>query len=204
MQHGVKVCSKMLAMRLKLLLPNIISETQSAFVPRLIITSNVIVAYKCLHTMKKGTKGKFGTCAVKLDMHKAYDHVERVFLEALLGKFGFDPRWIKLVMSCVRSVEYKVRFNSNETLPFSPTRGLRQGDPLSPYLFLFCAEGLSALIAHEESVGALNGVQVCGDSLTIPHLLFADDSLILMRADSANATSLKRLLDDYCAVSGEW
>lgn len=84
-----------------------------------------------------------------------------------------------------------------------PTRGLRQGDPLSPYLFLFCAEGLSALIAHEEAAGNLNGVQVCRDSPTISYLLFTDGSLVLMRADQRNAQTLKTILDDYCAASGQ-
>ena len=69
-----------------------------------------------------------------------------------------------MVMACVKSVEYKVRFNSNETLPFSPKRGLRQGDPLSPYLFILCVEGLSALITHEEEAGNLNSVRVQRDS----------------------------------------
>lgn len=92
-----KVISKMLASRLKLLLPDIISETQSAFVPGRIITDNVIVAYERLHTMKKRKKGKVRTCAVKLDMHKAYDRVEWVFLEAILSKLGFDNRWVQLI-----------------------------------------------------------------------------------------------------------
>ena len=116
---------------------------------------------------------------------------------------GFDERWVDLIMTCVTSVEYKVRFNSDEIESFSPTRGLRQGDPLSPYLFLLCAEGLTSLIAHEEERGNLIGVKVCRDSPIISHLLFADDSLILMKANSANAITLQNILNDYCLASGQ-
>lgn len=146
-----KVISKLLATRLKVFLPKIVSETQSSFVPGRIITDNVIVAYECLHTMKKRKQRKNGTCAVKLDMHKAYDRVEWVFLEAILSKLGFAGQWIKMIMACVMSVENKVWFNSSETPSFRPSRGLRQGDPMSPYLFLPCAEGLTSLIEHEEN-----------------------------------------------------
>ena len=106
-------------------------------------------------------------------------------------------------MECVRSVKYQVRVNNELTDLFVPSRGLRQGDPLSPYLFLLCAEGLSSLIVHEEEAGNLMGVKVCRDAPSVPHLLFTDDSLILMRADAANATSLRRALDDYCMASGQ-
>jgi hypothetical protein len=101
------------------------------------------------------------------------------------------------------SVRYQVRFNSKETDTFIPTRGLRQGDPLSPYLFLLCAEGLSSLLLHEEEVGAIDGVRVCRNAPSVSHLLFADDSLILMKADMTNATSLQNVLDTYCANSGQ-
>ena len=87
-----KVISKMLMARLKVLLPHIIRETQTTFVLGRIINDNVIVACECLHTMKKRKKGKVGTCAIKLDMHKAYDRVEWTFLEAMLTKLGFHAQ----------------------------------------------------------------------------------------------------------------
>jgi hypothetical protein len=124
-----------------------------------------------------------------------------VFLENIMRTMGFTERWIQLIMACVNSVRYQVRFNSEETDVFTPTRGLHQGDPLSPNLFLLCAEGLSSLLLYEE-VGGIEGVRVCRNAPSVSHLLFADDSLILMRADINNATSLQHVLDTYCANSG--
>ena len=106
--------------------------------------------------MKK-KKGQRALCAVKLDMHKAYDRVEWIFLEKIMTKLGFDQHWVKLIMACVTSVRYRVRFNSVETDTIIPTRGLRQGDPLSPYLFLLVAEGLSCMLKGAEERGDLEG-----------------------------------------------
>jgi hypothetical protein len=164
-----KIISKMLASRLKEILPEVISPMQSAFVPGCLITDNVLVAYESVHTIKNKRSGKMGLCVVKLDMHKAYDRVEWVFLEKIMRRMGFDDGWISLMMACVRSVRYQVRFNSEETDMFVPTRGLCQGDPLSPYLFMLCAEGLSSLLLHEEEVGDIDGgkgVQKCTVSFT--------------------------------------
>jgi hypothetical protein len=136
-------------------------------------------------------------------MHKAYDTVEWDFLEKIMLKMGFHRRWVQLIMACVSSVRYNVRFNSMETDVFTPTRGIRQGDPLSPYLFLFVAEGLSRLLKGEESRGEIEGVRVCIDAPEVSHLLFADDSLILMHVDKRNADNLRSILDRYCANSDQ-
>jgi hypothetical protein len=120
-----KIISKMLALRLKEILPEVVSPTQSDFVSGRLITDNVLVTYECVHSIKNKRNGKSGYCAVKLDMHKAYDRVEWIFLENMTRKLGFAERWISLMMACVNNVRYQLRFNLEEIDMFVPTRGLR-------------------------------------------------------------------------------
>jgi hypothetical protein len=120
----------------------------------------------------------------------------------MLTRLGFDRGFVDLLLACVSSVKYRVRYNDQETEEFIPTRGLRQGDPLSSYLFLICAE-ISSALTHREDVRGIEGIWVCRNAPSVSHLLFADDSLILLKANLTNATSLRQVLDQYCASSGQ-
>ena len=177
-----KLISKVLANRLKRVLDAVIDESQSAFVPGRLIIDNVIVAFKTMHCIDQRKKGKEALMAIKLDMSKAYDRVEWVYLEAMMRKMGFHERWISLIMMCVTTVSYSVLINGEPKGKIIPSRGLRQGDPISPYLFLLCAEGLSAMIKKEEREGNLNGIAICRRAPRITHMLFANDSIVFCRA----------------------
>lgn len=100
-------------------------------------------------------------------------------------------------MRCVTSVRYQIKVNGTLTQQFRPSRGLRQGDPASPYLFAICAEGLSALLHDAERSGQISGVKVCPNAPVVSHLFFADDSVLLMRATQDEAMAMKRVLELY-------
>lgn len=170
-----KIIAKMLANRLKLVLDIVIFDPQSAFVHVRAITDNILISAEIMHFSKRKLQGNEEVTALKIDMAKAYDRVEWVFLQAIMLKMGFTPEWVQLIMLCVTTVSYTVLRDGNKVGPINPSRGLRQGDPLSPYLFLLCAEGVSSLITKYEKLGLIHGVRVARKAPVLSHLLFADD-----------------------------
>ena len=177
-----RIISKVLANWLKSILPNVISDSQSAFVPGRIITDNTTVAFEMLHRMRNRTKGRKGHMAVKLDISKAYDRVEWEFLQRIMQKIGLPDQWVNLAMETVRTTSYSTLINGEPRGFFTPTRGIKQGDPLSSYLFLLCVEGLSSLIWRAVGSQLLKGVMSCQGGVRVSHLLFADDSLLFCEA----------------------
>lgn len=156
-----KLISKVLANRIKKVLPEIISSNQSAFIPKRLRTDNIMVAYEMLHSVKIRQKGKMGSMTIKLDMSKVYDRVECTFLEAMLIWLGFGEKISSLVMRCVSPVSYSVLVNGKAGMKLIPSRGIRQEDHLSPYLFIICTRGLSQLLLKVESQG---DIRDCGVS----------------------------------------
>jgi hypothetical protein len=183
-----KVVSKCLVNRLRPVLQDIISPTQSAFIPGRLITDNAFVAFECIHAIQNGAASKKEFCAYKLDMAKAYDRVDWRFLEGVLAKLGFHSQWIRWIMACVTTVRYSIRFNGHMLDSFTPTRGLRQGDPLSPYLFLFVADGLSCLIRKQIEVGALQELHICRQAL-----VFLISYSLMTASCSSKALLIKQL-----------
>ena len=197
-----KIFSKVLVNRLKSILPTIVTEHQSMFTKDRLISDNILVAFETLHGLQKFKSDSSGYMALKLDMSKAYDRVKWIFLEEIMRKMGFNERWINLTMICVKTVTYSVLVNGEPRGLIHPSRGIRQGDPLSPFLFLLCTEGLNRLIKNAELKGDIHGFSLCRRSSKLTYLLFADDSLLFCRATVEECANVLNILEAYEKASG--
>ena len=153
--------------------------------------------------MKNNRTGKTGFMALKLDMSKAYDRVKWSFLEKVFLKMGFQESWVVLVMECITTVTYSILVNGEPKGLITPSRGLRQGDPFSPYLFLFCAEGLNAIFQKATKNGEIQGFSICINGPKLTHLFFADDCLLFCRSTLEECEKIQELLSCYEEASGQ-
>lgn len=139
----------------------------------------------------------------KLDMSKAYDRMEWGFIESMLNAFGYSGSWTRLVMACISSVSYRVKMNGVVGQSIIPQRGLRQGDPMSPYLFIIAAEGLSVLLQKAIERKELTGFKITKNCPTLTHLFYADDAMIMSKADPAEAYTIQQIFNTYSMASGQ-
>ena len=153
--------------------------------------------------MKMKKVGRVGHVAIKLDMSKAYDRLEWDFLKKIMEKMGFHSTWIGWIMECIQSVTYSILVNGEPKGHIIPSRGIRQGDPLSPYLFLLCLEGLNGLIQHTVDGGHIEGFALCCSDPKISHLFFANDSLLFCQARVEDVVAIQALLSLYEKASGQ-
>ncbi|XP_074318679.1 uncharacterized protein LOC141655501 [Silene latifolia] len=197
-----KIVSKVLANRIKKVLPRLISENQSGFVPGRQISDNIIVFQETIHTMRR-KKGKKAYMAIKIDLEKAYDRLRWSFIENTLKDMYFPQLLVDTIMNCVTSTRMQVLWNGEPTEKFIPTRGVRQGDPLSSYLFVMCLEKLQQAI--DERVRKLDWlpIPICKGGPKISNLFFADDMVLFAEARADQAHVIKYVLDNFCLASGE-
>ncbi|GAU48983.1 hypothetical protein TSUD_245740 [Trifolium subterraneum] len=133
---------------------------------------------------------------------KAYDRVNWSFLKDTLVMFKFPPSVISLIMFGITSTSNTILWNGSKAEAFTPKRGLRQGDPLSPYLFVLCMERLGALISKHVADGSWSPMQITKDRTRISHLFFADDVLLFEKANVSQARIVNEVLERFCAMSG--
>jgi hypothetical protein len=199
----LKIITKTIFNRIKPILNNIISPQQSAFLPGRLITDNTLIAFEVFHHLKQSKAKKHGYVGIKLDMAKAYDRIEWSFLEQALLTMGFPTKLVATIMCCVSTVSFSILINGTPSPSFKPHRGIRQGDPLSPYLFILCADVLSSLINHLQATNKVKGISIATNAPPISHLFFADDSILFCRAKKEEATHLMKALEEYQRISGQ-
>ena len=178
-----------MVIRIRPILPRFISPSQSAFIPGCWIAENQVIVQELIHSFKI-RKIKSGQMAIKIDLQKAYDRVNWDFLQAVLSKIGFNRTFTGWIMSCVSTVSFKVLVNGGKSDQFKPTRGLREGDPLSPYLFIIGQEVLSRLIGKEFEEKNISGVKASICAPTVTHVIYVDDILLFSKATRSNATAI--------------
>lgn len=186
-----KVISKVLAKRLSKVLEGVISESQSAFIGGRQILDGIVILNETIHEAKLRKKKCF---IFKIDFEKAYDSVIWDFLDDMMTVLNFDPKWRLWIKACVSSASASVLVNGSPSAEFKLEKGLRQGDPLSPFLYLVVAEGLNLLIKRAINRGLLEAVEIGSEKIPISHLQYADDTIFMCPDKGENIGSIKWVL----------
>jgi len=194
-----KIISKVLAGRMKNVLPSIIDESQSAFIKERGILDSVIMANEAVEDLRRN--GRSGLC-LKVDFEKAYDSVRWDFLYDMLQRMSFHSKWISWIRGCMESATVSVLVNGSPMEEFKPFRGLRQGDPLAPFLFLVVTEGLVGLVRQVVKARLFSGIKIGRKEAEVCILQFADDTVFFCENSYSNVVTLKAILRGFELASG--
>nr|GEW35765.1 hypothetical protein [Tanacetum cinerariifolium] len=176
-----------------------ISAEQSAFLKGRNILDGPLILNECMAWYRKRKKALM---AFKVDFEKAFNSLSWKYLDEIMGKFGFGCKWRNWISGRLMNSRASILVNGSPTNEFVMQKGLRQGDPMSPFLFILAMEGLHALISKAKSLGLYKGVNIGCGSMNISHLLYADDVTFVGDWDQSNAYNLISILRCFYLVSG--
>lgn len=177
-------------MRMKKILPFVISEHQSAFIPNTMIQRNVLAAFEIIHCLKRMGKWGRNKLALKLDMAKVYLLIMEI-----------PTRFVTLVTKCVTAVLYFFFLNGKPHWEVAPSQGIRQGDPHLPIFFLIVSEGLSSMLQRAKKNSLIHGISIVARATSINHLFFTNDSLIFCDVTPSKVGELERIFQVYKGAS---
>lgn len=163
----------------------------------------MVIANEAFHYIRNKKHGDQHVMALKLDLNKAFDIVEWDFLLVILRKMGFCEVWCTWIHECLTSYELEFKVNGESVGIIKPQRGLRQGDPISPYLFIIIADVLSRQISKAMDSQLLSGIKMVRTCPVISHIFFADDSILFLKASNSECGALVHVLNLYCKASGQ-
>ncbi|GKA13749.1 putative RNA-directed DNA polymerase, eukaryota, reverse transcriptase zinc-binding domain protein [Tanacetum coccineum] len=194
-----KIIGKLLANRIRVVIGDCVNPVQSAFIKGRNILDGPLILNEVISWYRNSKKDLM---VFKVDFEKAFDSIRWDYLDLVLEKLGFGCRWRSRIKGCLHSARSSVLVNGSPTDEFELHRGLRQGDPLSPFLFILAMEGLHAYTSKVESLGLFKGCSVGRDNLHISHLMYADDVIFIGEWSWSNARNLISLLRCFFLVSG--
>lgn len=190
----------MIVNRLRPILNDLISLCHNAFVKGGAIYDNILMENEILTTIRRKQKGKAVLEGLKLDMSKAYDIIFWDFIKAVLIKMNFPQHWIQLIMQCVSTVIFLLVLNEGISCKWQLSRSIRQGDPLSPYIFILFQNILSLALLKAQDEGTIKGIRIAKNCSLVNHLLFADDCYFFYQTNVQSCKSVKRLLQFFCLI----
>ena len=194
-----KLLLKVLANRVKFRMDCLIEESQSAFIKGRNISDGIFMINEIIHTLQSS---KSDGLIIKLDFAKAYDSINWTCLLHVMDAMGFGRQWVSWIKAILCSTRMSVLINGVASREFSPAKGLRQGDPLAPYLFIMVGELLSRLLTRARELSIIDGIQLSNETEPISHLQYADDTILLVKNNEKSVRGVQYVLQLFQIISG--